>query len=95
MVASIHVSPQPVAPSEGIVSATGAPAALSWMVWYGHAAPTVTSPFWNSEISSDASAQYFLISGLWSLSSLTAASNWFCFSSYGSVIFRLGCVFIR
>src|SRR6266850_2793911 len=33
LVPSIHVSPQPVAPSVGMVSATGAPAALSRMVW--------------------------------------------------------------
>src|SRR5439155_9421473 len=75
LVASIHVSPHPVAPSSGMVSSTFAPAALSWIVWYGQAAPTTTSPFWNSEISSEARAQYFLISGRWSVSSFTAASN--------------------
>src|ERR1700694_5889222 len=34
LVASIQVSPQPVAPSAaGIVSANGPPASFSWMVW--------------------------------------------------------------
>src|SRR2546430_3083645 len=75
LVASIQVSPHPVAPSVGIVSSTFAPAAFSCIVWYGQAAPTTTSPFWNREISSEASAQYFLISGRWSVSSFTAASN--------------------
>src|SRR5450631_3258165 len=33
LVASIQVSAHPVAPSLGMVSSTGAPASLSWMVW--------------------------------------------------------------
>src|SRR5450759_1864479 len=94
LVASIHVSPQPVAPSLGMVSATGAPAALSWMVWYGQAAPKVPSPFWNSEISSEASAQYLLINGRCVLSSATVASNCVLVSSYGFLIPRLGLVLL-
>src|SRR6266550_4128356 len=42
---SIHVSAHPVAPSFGIRSATGAFAALSVFVWYGHDAPITASPF--------------------------------------------------
>ena len=53
------------------------------------------SPFLNRSISSEASDQYFLMSGCCCLSSLTAASNWGLFSSYGSVILRSGFVFIR
>src|SRR5437588_8236976 len=83
---SIHVSAQPVAPSFGIRSATGAFAALSVFVWYGHDAPITASPFLNRSISSEASAQYFLINGFCVLSSLTAALNWAWSSSYGSLI---------
>ena len=60
---SIHVSAQPVAPSFGIRSFTGALSAISVFVWYGHDAPITASPLLNRSISSDASAQYFLISG--------------------------------
>src|SRR2546427_5954251 len=81
LAASIQVSAQPVAPSEGMVSATGALAAFRVLVWYGHAAPTTTSPFWNREISSEASPQYFLISGRCPLSRSTAALNCACVSS--------------
>src|SRR5579871_3229214 len=84
--ASIHVSAHPVAPSLGIVEATGAFAAESWLSWYGHAAPTTVVPLWNSEISCDARSQYFLISGCSDFSSETAALNCGCVSSYGSVI---------
>ena len=96
LVASIHVSPHPVAPSVGMVSATATlPSSLSWMVWYGHAAPTTTSPFSKSVISSPAVPQYFLIRGRCCFSKATDASNCFCVSSYGSLIPRLGCVFMR
>src|SRR6266849_7502672 len=83
---SIHVSAHPVAPSFGIRSLTGAFAAMSVFVWYGHEAPITASPFLKRSISSDASAQYFRISGFCCLSRLTAALNWAVFSSYGSVI---------
>src|SRR2546430_2154323 len=95
LVASIHVSPHPVAPSLGMVSATGAPAAFSWIVWYGQAAPMKASPFWNMEISSEADGQYFLISCRCCISSATVASNCFLVSSYGSLIPRLGCDLLR
>src|SRR5579862_2099502 len=75
-VASIHVSAHPVTPSRGIVSATLAPAAFKVFVWYGHAAPTTTSLFWNSEISWLARSQYFLMYGCSALRRLTAALNW-------------------
>jgi hypothetical protein len=75
LVASIQVSAHPVAPSEGIASATFTPSALSVLVWYGHAAPTTASPFLNMVISCDASAQYFLISGRCCFRRLTTASN--------------------
>src|SRR5713101_914853 len=40
-------------------------------------------------------AQYFLIKGLCCFSKATDASNCLCVSSYGSLIPRLGCVFMR
>src|SRR6267143_5014278 len=95
LVASIHVSPHPVAPSLGMVSATGAPAAFSWIVWYGQAAPMKASPFWNMEISSEADGQYFLISCRCCISNATVASNCFLVSSYGSLMPRLGCDLLR
>src|SRR5690348_2563285 len=91
----IHVSAQPVAPSFGIVSATGALSAMSVFVWYGHDAPTTASWLLNRSISSDASAQYFLISGFCCLSSETAALNCVEFSSYGSLIPSDGLAFER
>src|SRR5690348_14110365 len=91
----IHVSAQPVAPSRGIVSATGALSAISVFVWYGHDAPTTASLLLNRSISSDASAQYYLISGFCCLSRLTAALNCVGLSSYGSVIFSDGFAFER
>src|SRR5579884_2904980 len=91
----IHVSAQPVAPSRGIRSFTGALSATSVFVWYGHDAPTTASPDLKRSISSDASAQYFLISGFCFLSSDTAASNCVWFSSYGSLIPSEGCDFDR
>src|SRR5438270_5378578 len=76
LVASIHVSPHPVAPSCGMVSATCTlPSATSWLVWYGQALPTITSPFSKRLISSEAAPQYFLTSGRCCLSRLTVASN--------------------
>ncbi len=92
---SIHVSAQPVAPSFGIRSFTGTFAAISVFVWYGHEAPITASPFLNRSISSEASAQYFLISGFCCLSRVTAALNWVEFSSYGSVMPSDGFVFER
>src|SRR5262245_53162190 len=92
---SIHVSAQPVAPSLGIRSATGTLAAMSVFVWYGHEAPITASPFLNMLISCEASAQYFLMSGFCFLSSPTAASNCFWFSSYGSLIPSPGWIFER
>ena len=64
-------------------------------VWYGHEAPITASPFLNRSISSEASAQYFLISGFCCLSRLIVALNCVWFSSYGSVIPSFGWVFIR
>src|SRR6266851_5729531 len=81
LVASIHVSPQPVAPSEGMVSANGPPLAFRVLVWYGPAAPTKTSLFWNRLISVPASGQYFLMSGLCWWRRATVASNCFWVSS--------------
>src|SRR3981189_827647 len=92
---TIHVSSQPVAPSFGTISLTGAFAAISVFVWYGHDAPITASPFLNRSISSEASAQYFLISDFCCLSRFVVAVNCAEFSSYGSLIPRLGCVFIR
>src|SRR5205085_5910870 len=92
---TIHVSSQPVAPSFGTRSFTGALAARSVFVWYGHDAPIHASPFLNRSISSDASAQYFLISGFCCFSSATAAFICVCVSSYGSLIPTDGFVFIR
>src|SRR5258707_14897332 len=92
---TIHVSSHPVAPSDGTRSFTGAFAPISVFVWYGHDAPITASPFLNRSISSDASAQYFLISGFCPLSSDTAASNCVWFSSYGSVMPSDGFVFER
>src|SRR4051812_20171493 len=82
----IHVSAQPVAPSRGIRSLTGALPAWSVFVWYGQDAPTSASPFLNRSISSAAEAQYFFTSGFCFLSRSTAALNWASVSSYGSLI---------
>src|SRR5438128_10747384 len=76
-------------------SFTGAFAAWRASVWYGHAAPMVASPLLKRLISSVAEFQYFFTSGRCCLSRLIAASNCVLFSSYGSVIRRLGFVFIR
>src|SRR3954447_23479138 len=92
---TIHVSSQPVAPSRGTRSATGALSAISVFVWYGHEAPTKASPFLNRSISSEARAQYFLISGFCALSKAIVAANWAGFSSYGSLMPSAGFVFIR
>src|SRR5664279_293303 len=83
---SIHVSAQPVAPSVGIRSFTGTFCPASVFVWYGHDAPITASPLLKRSISSEASAQYFLISGFCCFSRLTAALNCAEFSSYGSLI---------
>ena len=69
------MSSQPVAPSFGTRSFTGAFAAWSVFVWYGQEAPITASPFLNRSISSEASAQYFLISGFCFLSSEIVAAN--------------------
>src|SRR3954454_7629149 len=92
---SIHVSAQPVAPSDGIMSLTGTLAAASVLVWYGHDAPITASPDLNRSISSDARPQYFLMSGFCCFSRSTAALNCFSLSSYGSLIPRLGSFFAR
>ena len=89
------MSAQPVAPSAGTVEPIGNLAAFSALTWYGQPAPRVTLPFWKSEISSDASAQYFFTSGCCWVSSATAAWNCGWVSSYGSVMPRLGLVFSR
>src|SRR4051794_1759988 len=93
--ASIHVSAQPVAPSRGTSSFTGALSACSASVWYGHDAPIVASPLLKRLISSVDEFQYFLTSGRCCLSRPTAASNCVWLSSYGYVIPRLAFVFIR
>src|SRR6478672_12028904 len=92
---SIHVSAQPVAPSVGIRSFTGTLSATSVLVWYGHVAPMTASPFLNRSISSEASAQYFLISTRCFFRSETAALNCLEFNSYGSLIPSDGCFFAR
>src|SRR5215467_12091742 len=90
LAASIQVSAQPVAPSLGIVEPIGNFADDSWPTITGQAAPTVASPFLNSETSCGIEAQYAFSSGRWSASSLTAAWNCGWVSSYGSVMPRLG-----
>src|SRR5262249_52610245 len=92
---SIHVSAHPVAPCEGIVSATGTFALVRLPVCSGHAAPITASPLLNSSTSSAAALQYFLIRGRCCLSRFTAAFSCASVSSYGSVMPRLGCVFDR
>src|SRR5690349_4612865 len=92
---SIQVSAQPVAPSAGIRSLTGAFAPCSVIVWYGQDAPITASPFLNRSISSEASAQYLRISGRCCLSRLTAASSCFSVSSYGSLMPSPGCFLDR
>src|SRR5690348_3455913 len=92
---TIQVSSQPVAPSFGTMSFTGAFAPMSVFVWYGHDAPITASPFLNRSISSEASAQYFLISGFCFFSRPIVAENCDELSSYGSLIPSDGCVFIR
>src|SRR5512132_4396628 len=91
----MYVSAQPVAPSFGIVSFTGALSAMSVLVWFGQDAPMIASAFLKRTISSGASAQHFFTSGFCFLSSATAASNCSWLSAYGSSIPRSGCVFER
>src|SRR5262249_19731385 len=85
---TIHVSSQPVAPSFGPRPLRGAFAATSVLVWYGHEAPITASPFLKRSISSEASPQYFLMSGFCFFSRSIAALNWVLFSSYGSLMPR-------
>src|SRR5689334_7565944 len=92
---SIQVSAQPVAPSCGIVSFTGTCAACRLLVCSGHEAPMLASPLLKRSTSSEASAQYFLISGFCFFSRSTAAWNCFWLSSYGSLMARLGSFFDR
>src|SRR2546423_1101672 len=89
----IQVSAQPVAPSFGIRSFTGALSCWSVFVWYGQDAPTSAPPFLNRSISSPAEAQYFLMSGRCFFSRSTVALNCESFSSYGSLIPSPGFVF--
>src|SRR6516165_11567150 len=69
-----------------MVSATGTLAACSVLVWYGQAAPTTASPEVKSWISSEARAQYFLMSPACDFSNFVTASICGCVSSYGSVM---------
>src|SRR5262245_23129490 len=92
---SIHVSSQPVAPSFGMISLTGTFAATSDPVVTGHDAPIDMSPFLKRLTSSDDRPQYFLTSGFCFLIRSIAALNWVWFSSYGSLMPRLGFVFDR
>jgi hypothetical protein len=64
-----------------MISRTGDFAARSWPVVYGHEAPMIASPFLNRLISSEASPQYFLMSGRCFFSSAIVAANWALFSS--------------
>src|SRR6476646_4647483 len=82
---TIHVSSQPVAPSFGTRSLTGAFVPISVFVWYGHDAPITASPFLNIVISWPAVAQYFLTSGFCRFSRFSVAANCVGFSSYGSL----------
>src|SRR3954451_6462325 len=91
----IYVSAQPVAPSFGIRSLTGALAFWSVIVCSGQEAPTVAPPFLNRSTSSPAVAQYFLISGCCFFSRSTVALNWAELSSYGSLMPSPGCAFDR
>src|SRR3954452_22265283 len=77
------------------MSLTGTFAAARVFVWYGHDAPITASPDLNRSISSEARPQYFFTSGFCCLSRLTAASNCFWFSSYGSLIPSVGSFFDR
>src|ERR1051325_2859114 len=95
LVARSQVSAQPVAPSCGIVSATGALASLRSVVMIGQPAPSVTSPLLKAVSKWAMSGQYSLTSGRCCLRRLTAASNCGCVSSYGSVILRSGLVLLR
>ena len=63
------MSNQPVTPSVGFDRRHRSPAFSVLQYWYGHDAPSVEPPFLNRSIWSDASSQYFLMSGLCFLSS--------------------------
>src|ERR1051325_11015651 len=91
----IHVAAQPVTPSDGITEETGTLPSATRTDWFtGHAVPITMSPFSNPSISSVYTAQYLLIIGFCCFSSVIAASNCGCVSSYGSVMFRSGwCAF--
>src|SRR3989337_2767570 len=76
----IHVSAQPVTPSEGITDATGTFVTYCWFT--GHAVPITMSPDSNPSISSVYTAQYLLIIPAWVFSSSTEASRCSWVSSY-------------
>src|SRR3954468_20894069 len=92
---SIHVSAQPVMPSLGTTCATGVLPAFRVLYWYGQVVPTTVVPFLKLSISSEKSDQYLPTQGRCCLSRSTAASNWGCISSYGSVIPRSGLCALR
>src|SRR5205085_12139551 len=87
----IHVSAQPVTPSEGVVDATGTfPSETSRFWLTGHAVPMSMSPDSKPSISSEYRAHGLLTMPACCFKRFTAASNWSCESSYGSVILRAG-----
>src|SRR6476619_5372477 len=78
----IHVSAQPVTPSDGMTAATGA-SAFAYVRLTGQAVPTSMEPSTKPSISSVYAAQYFVMSGFCAFSRFTAASSCALVSSYG------------
>src|SRR5882762_949278 len=83
----IHVSAQPVTPSDGYTDLTGTLASAAMYAWFtGHAVPMAMAPVLKPSTSSEYAAQYFEMSPCCFCRSATAASSWGCVSSYGSVM---------
>ena len=87
----IHVSAQPVTPSEGVTDATFTlPSEIRTFWFAGHAVPATMSPDSNASTSSDHTFQYLLTRPFCCFSRLIAASSWSDVSSYGSWMPRSG-----
>src|SRR6266571_6804287 len=82
----IHVSAQPVIPSDGATASTGFLSASIRLKLIGHAVPATMSPDSNPSISSVYRDQYLSTNGFCCCSNATAAFSSVIVSSYGSLM---------